>query len=328
MYGSLNAKDYIAIRVSYALKNFTLNYEVFTKMLRTHGFESFIPQKRPMSKIFETVTKRLEGNFKTAEAKYKSVLIDVSESKSPIIERVLLAATVANQRQKVSDGDKVARLFYNRETGEYKALFHDSTEWGMTDAISDLKPCPVFLRDAINNIPYDMGEEAKLASSSQIRGVFSKIISSSGIPVEEIKSTWTIPKAEEETAKDMKALSKEINEIAGEKVIRVDFLPIVDSADIREDLKEDAVAYATREFQDLATKFEELVLKEQAIIDDSEDPESARAKAMIKWNSEAEKILGVISAHEETLGEAIKDILELKNSFKKNLETFEIKTPA
>ena len=320
MFGSLNATDYIAVRLSYALKNFPYDYETFSDLLRDKGFESFIPRKRSICEVFETVTGRLSGDYKGfAEDKYKVIVIDASEKNSNIIERVVLAAAVNRKRQKVTDGDKVARLYFNRTTLKYEFILSDTpTSWDMEDMKKDLKPCPVFLKGLIENIPAAMAEEEKLASPGQIRGVFNKIVASVGIPVEDIKAAWTIPKDKEEVGQGVKEIAKTINEALGEKAVRVDLLPIVDDPELKQELGEDAVVFATQEF-------EALLLREQERIEESVDPDETKKKAMERFQKEASKVMALINQHRTTLGDALQKIEEARAKFEKNLEIFEVK---
>ena len=109
MFGCLNATDYIAVRLSYALKlpirlrgPFSIYYE--TKVLSL-----LFPRKRSITS-FETVTGRLAGDYKVGDDKYKVIIIDASKNNSNVIEKVILAA-VNRRRQKVTDEDKVAGCF-------------------------------------------------------------------------------------------------------------------------------------------------------------------------------------------------------------------------
>ncbi len=318
MFGSLLATDYIAIRLSYALKNFTYNYDSFCELLREKGFEAFIPRKRTMCEVFETVTARLKGDHKTEDALYKVVMIDASANGGDIIERVILAAAVNRRQQRVTDGDKVARLFYNRTTDEYQFILSDSPlSWDMADAQKDLKPCPEFLRELLKKVPAEIEEEAKLASPGQIRGVFNRIIASVGIPVEDIKAAWTIPKEKEYVGRGVKDMALEINRSIGDKAIRIDLLPIVDDIELKEELMEDAIVFATQEF-------ESLLLKEQERIEESTDPEETKKKAAERFNKEAARIMGLIRGHKAALGDALAKIEKAREGFEENLRIFEI----
>lgn len=318
MFGSLTATDYIAIRLSYALKNFTYNYDSFCELLREKGFEPFIPRKRTMCEVFETVTARLKGDYKVEDALYKVVMIDASANGSDIIERVILAAAVNRRQQKVTDGDKVARLFYNRTTDDYQFILSDSVlAWDIADTQIDLKPCPGFLKELLENVPAEMAEEAKLASPGQIRGVFNRIVASVGIPVEDIKAAWTIPKDKEHIGRGVKDMAAEINKTLGEKAIRIDLLPIVDDAELKKELVEDAIVFATQEF-------EALLFREQERIEESPDPEETKKKAMERFEKESVRIMGLIQEHKTALGDALAKIEKAKEGFEENLKIFEV----
>jgi len=319
MFGVLNATDYIAVRLSFALKNFSYPYEEFCDLLRSQGFDDFIPRKRSICEVFETVTGRLAGDYKVGDDKYKVIVIDASENNSNVIERVILAAAVNRRRQKVTDGDKVARLFFNRTTLEYEFVLSDTpTSWGMEETKEDLKPCPEFLKNLLKNIPTEMAVEEKLASPSQVRGVFNKIVASVGIPVEDIKSSWTIPREKEDVGKGVKEIAKTINKTLGEKAVRVDLLPIVDDSELKQEMAEDAIVFATQEF-------EALLLREQERIEESADPDETKKKAMERFQKEAARIMTLIEQHRATLGNALVKIEEARARFERNLEIFEVK---
>ena len=207
MFGKLNPSDYIAVRLSYSLKEFCFDFKEFCDLLANKGFDSFAPRRRTMGEIFETVTGRLGRTYQQGDIRYKVVVAEATETKSDTIERVILAAAINRQKRTVTDGDKVARLLFDKTTENFQCITAGAyLSWGLSGMNNDLKGCPAFLLDLLGDIPTAMAEEKELASSGQIRGTFQRIISSVGIPVEDIKAAWTIPKDSEHIATGIKEM--------------------------------------------------------------------------------------------------------------------------
>lgn len=318
MFGSLNPTDYVALRLSYSLKDFTFNFKELCDLLTNKGFDSFAPRRRTAGEIFETVTGRLGRTYQQGDIRYKVVVAEATEAKSDTIERVILAAAINRQKRTVTDGDKVARLLFDKTTESFQCITTDThLPWHCLSMDSDLKDCPVFLLDLLSDIPSAMAEEKELASSGQIRGTFQRIISSVGIPVEDIKAAWTIPKDSEDVATGIKEMGDTINKSLAEKAVRIDLLPIVDDEEIKTELAEDAIVFATQEF-------EKLLLREQEKIEIADNPDEAQAKAMVRFSKEAGKIMALIRKHRDTLGDAISKIEKAEKQFKENLKIFEV----
>ena len=89
--------------------------------------------------------------------------------------------------------------------------------------------------------------------------------------MEDIKPPGPSPKDKEEVGQGVKEIAKTINESLGEKAVRVDLLPIVDDPELKQELGEDAVVFATQEF-------EALLLREQERIEESVDPDETKRK--------------------------------------------------
>lgn len=318
MFGKLNPSDYIAVRLSYSLKEFCFDFKEFCDLLTSKGFDAFTPRHRTMGEIFETVTGRLGRTYQQGELRYKVVVAEATETKSDIIERVILAAAIDRKKRTVTDGDKVARLLFNKATEDFQCITAGSyLPWDLSGMRDDLKPCPAFLLTLLSNIPTAMAEEKQLASSSQVRSTFQRIISSVGIPVEDIKAAWTIPKDSEHIATGIKEMAGVINKSLAEKLVRIDLLPIVDDEEIKSELVEDAIVFATQEF-------ERLLLKEQEKIEVADDPEEAQKKATARFSKEAGKIMALIRQHRGTLGDAIQKIEKAQQRFEENLKVFEV----
>ena len=313
MFGSLNPSDYVALRLSYSLKEFTFDYKKLIDLLADKGFNSFIPRRRTMGEIFETVTGRLGRTYRQNELYYKVVIAEATETQSDIIERVVLAAEIDKTRRAVTDGDKVARLLFNKATEEFRCITSGSClPWDLAGMETDLKPCPAFLLEMLDGIPAAMAEEKELASSGQVRGTFQRIIASVGIPVEDIKAAWTIPRDLEYVAFGLKEIAGIINKTLAAKKVRIDLLPIIDEPEIKTELAEDAVVFATQEFS-------RLLLKEQEKIEMADDPEEAQKKSLERFNKEAGKIMSLIRQHRTTLGDAISKIEQASKKFEENL---------
>jgi hypothetical protein len=318
MFGSLNPTDYVALRLSYSLKDFTFNFKELCDLLTNKGFDSFAPRRRTAGEIFETVTGRLGRTYQQGDIRYKVVVAEATEAKSDTIERVILAAAINRQKRTVTDGDKVARLLFDKTTENFQCITTGThLPWHCLSMDSDLKDCPAFLLDLLGDIPVAMAEEKELASSGQIRSAFQRIISSVGIPVEDIKAAWTIPKDSEDVATGIKEMGDTINKSLREKAVRIDLLPIVDDEEIKTELAEDAIVFATQEF-------EKLLLKEQEKIEVADNPDEAQAKAMARFSKEAGKIMALIRKHRDTLGDAIEKIENAEKRFEKNLKIFEV----
>lgn len=318
MFGKLNPSDYVAVRLSYSLKEFCFDFKEFCDLLASQGFDSFAPRRRTAGEIFETVTGRLGRTYQQGDIRYKVVVAEATETRSDTIERVILAAAINRQKRTVTDGDKVARLLFDKTTENFQCITTGThLPWHCLSMDSDLKDCPAFLLDLLGDIPAAMAEEKELASSGQIRGTFQRIISSIGIPVEDIKAAWTIPKDSEHIATGIKEMSNTINKALAEKMVRIDLLPIVDDEEIKTELAEDAIVFATQEF-------EKLLLREQEKIEIADNPDEAQAKAMVRFSKEAGKIMALIRKHRDTLGDAIEKIEKAEKRFEENLKIFEV----
>ena len=178
------------------------------------------------------------------------------------------------------------------------------------------KVVPSFLLDLPGDIPVAMAEEKELVFQLD-SWYFQRIISSVGIPVEDIKAAWTIPKDSEHIATGIKEMGNTINKALAEKMVRIDLLPIVDDKEIKTELAEDAIVFATQEF-------EKLLLREQEKIEIADNPDEAQAKAMVRFSKEAGKIMALIRKHRDTLGDAISKIEKAEKQFKENLKIFEV----
>ncbi|HII91317.1 MAG TPA: hypothetical protein HA262_03890 [Methanosarcina sp.] len=318
MFGKLSTSDYVALRLSYSLKDFTFDFEKFCDLLTSKGFDTFAPRRRTAGEIFETITGRLGRTYQQGDIRYKVVVAEATENKSDTIERVILAAAINRQKRTVTDGDKVARLLFDKTTESFQCITTEvHPPWHCSNMNEDLKDCPAFLIDLLGDIPAAMAEEKELASSGQIRSTFQRIISSVGIPVEDIKAAWTIPKEAEDVAFGIKEMGNVINKNLAEKKVRIDLLPIVDDEEIKTELAEDAVVFATQEF-------EKFLLREQEKIEVADDPDKAQEKAMVRFNKEASKIITLIRKHRATLGDAIEKIEKAEKRFEENLKVFEV----
>lgn len=318
MFGKLNSSDYVALRLSYSLKEFTFNFKEFCDLLADQGFDSFAPRRRTAGEVFETVTGRLGRTYQQGDIRYKVVIAEATEAKSDTIERVILAAAINRQKRTVTNGDKVARLLFDKTTESFQCITTGAyLPWGLSEMDNDLKNCPAFLLDLLNDIPTAMAEEKELASSGQIRSTFQRIIASVGIPVEDIKAAWTIPKDSEDVATGIKEMGDTINKTLAEKTVRIDLLPIVDDEEIKTELAEDAVVFATQEF-------EKLLMREQEKIEVADNPDEAQGKAMARFSKEAGKIMALIRKHRDTLGDAIEKIEKAEKRFEENLKIFEV----
>lgn len=318
MFGKLSTNDYVALRLSYSLKNYTFDFEEFCNLLTGKGFDAFAPRRRTAGEIFETVTGRLGRTYQQGDICYKVVVAEATENKSDTIERVILAAAINRQKRTVTDGDKVARLLFDKTTESFQCITTESyLPWHLSESSKDLKECPGFILDLLGDIPTAMAEEKELASSGQIRSTFQRIISSVGIPVEDIKAAWTIPKDAKDVAIGIKEMGNVINKALAGKFVRIDLLPIVDDEEIKTELAEDAIVFATQEF-------EKLLLREQEKIEVADKPDEAQEKAMVRFNKEAGKIMTLIRQHRATLGDAVEKIEKTEKRFEENLKIFEI----
>ncbi len=314
--------DHLAIRLLYSIKDFSLEYPVFKNLLEDKGFGEFSPRRRTKGEIFESVTGRISNSrgriYQIGNLRWSVFLLEVNEGRSNIIERVILAAAVDRQKKKATDGDKVARLLFDKDTGEYYCITQGSTlSWAMSGMEKDLKPCPPFLQSILDAIPDNMIEESGRVSSSQIRNCFQKIVSSVGIPIEDIRGAWILPKGYETMAEAFGNTAKAINDIVGRRVIRVDLSEVSDDKAEEGDLAEDAVIFATKEF-------EQLLLKEEERIEFAADPEEAQKKAASRFAKEAGKVMALIRKHKATLGDSLARIETVRKRFEDTLQIFEV----
>jgi len=307
----------VTIRLSYSLKDFCIKYNRFKALLETEGFDAYIPRKRTPGEILLSVANRLAGAHEQDGYRYKVIVVKTHESER-LIEEVVLAARLDRRNRKITDGDKVARILFDKDFGVITSFFPDTGPvWGLEDMGLDLKPCPAFLREAIKRLPEDMDVEQTLVPPSQVRGTFLRIVSSVGIPVDGILATWNLPVSQAGVAESLRRIAKQINQEAEQRVMRFDAIEICEGSDLIEDIRTDALVFATKEL-------EKLLLIEQEKIEVAPDPDKAHQVAMARFSKEAEKLMVLIGQHRESLGEEIDKIDQLRKEFESLLCDFEI----
>lgn len=307
----------VTIRLSYSLKDVCIKYDRFKALLETEGFDAYIPRKRTPGENFIAVANRLAGTHQQDEYRYKVIVIKTHESERHI-EEVVLAARLDRKNRKITDGDKVARLLFDKDSGTIRSFFKNTAPiWGLEDMGLDLKQCPTFLREAIERLSEDMDAEQALVSPGQVRGAFLRIVSSVGIPVDGILATWNLPVTQGNVAESLRRIAKEINHEAGQRVMRFDAIEIYDGSDLIEDIKADALVFATKEL-------EKLLLIEQEKIETDPDPDEAHRIAMARFSKEAEKLMTLIGQHRESLGEELEQIESLCQDFEGVLQDFKV----
>lgn len=315
MFGTNDSFNCIALRFSYSIREFSYNYDEFYALLEAEGLEDFAPRKRTPGEIFGTVSQRLRKIYKVNGLRYETEVKQANETASDTMERVIQVTQIDRKGRKVTDGHKVARLMFNKQTQAFQYITENNRPVLMDE--EDLSPIPEFILEDIENITLKITEEKLLVSSKQIRNSVLRIISSVGIPVEGVQSTWTIPKQEEHVIESIKTLADTINHVIGYKVIFYDILPIADNADIRDALNSDAVVYAYKEF-------ESLLLEEQERIEKSKDPVKASTEAGKRFQTKAESVLSIIRKHETIMADAFEKIEDSKHHFQRMLKVFDI----
>lgn len=307
----------VTVRLSYSLKDTRIEYERFKDLLEGEGFDTYVPRRRTPGEVFSAVANRLAGTHRLDGFRYKVIVAETYDSEK-LIEKVVLAAKLDRRNRKITDGDKVARLLFNKDTRSITSVFAETTPtWGYEELERDLKPCPRFLREAIERLTEEMDVEQALASSSQVRGAFLRIVSSVGIPVDGILATWNLPVTQAKVAESLRRIAKEINQEAGQRVMRFDAIEIYDGSDLIQDIRADALVFAAKEFR-------RLLVHEQEKIEIDPDPDQAHRVAMARFSKEAEKLMTMISQHRESLGEEVEKIDGLRKEFERLLEVYEV----
>lgn len=106
----------VTIRLSYSLKDFCIKYNRFKALLETEGFDAYIPRKRTPGEILLSVANRLAGTHEQDGYRYKVIVVKTHESER-LIEEVVLAARLDRRNRKITDGDKVARILFDKDFG-------------------------------------------------------------------------------------------------------------------------------------------------------------------------------------------------------------------
>lgn len=317
MFGT-NGFDYVAVRLSYSIKEFSLSHDEFRDLLEAQGLEKFVPRKRTPGEVFETVSRKLKKVYHDGGLRYETEVKQASSSGCETLERVIQLTEIDREGRKVSDGRKVARMSFCKTSEEfhYTTLYHSSSL--LFDEDDEFAPIPEFILDDIQQIAMKIAMEKQLVSPSQIRNTILKIVSSVGIPVEGVLAAWTIPKSEEHIAESIKNLANDLNARMGRKVIFYDVLPIADDEEIKKSLSGDAIVFATKEF-------EALLFSEQGRIESADDPNKAAEEAEVRFRAKAQAVMNLIKKHENLTKEVLDKINQSKNRLQKNLKTFEIR---
>jgi len=239
----------VSIRLSYSLKDARIEYERFKALLEAEGFDAHIPRRRTPGEVFSAVANRLAGTYQKDDFRYKVIVAETHDSEK-LAEKVVLAAKLDRRNRKITDGDKVARLLFSKETQSITAILQGKS-WGFDGLERDLKPCPGFLREAIEKLSEGVEKEKNLASPSQVRGAFLRIVSSVGIPVDGILATWNLPVAKAGVAESLRRIAKEINQEAGQRIMRFDAIKIYEGSNLIQDIRADALVFAAKEMRRL-----------------------------------------------------------------------------
>jgi len=306
--GAVGASEYIGHRVAYSMKDCELHYDILLPILEDLELGHLAPKRPNPADVFRRVTGKINGYYRKDEFRYKVDIVHVNERENPI-ERVVMVVEVDENEREVSDGRKVAKLTYDRETNRFDYVTGPSGPFGSFDF------CPDFVEFLIRQAVNDFDEKANILSPQQVRDLVRNILASAGNPVQGIASNWNIPVTRKEYVEKLKVLAQRLNTELPEPVFYVDTLPVVNTKEQRKKISADAVAFAVE-------KLQKILRTEQDNIAFAQDTEKAKERAKARFRDEAERVMQLIEEYETIIGEALDEARQAREITERNLKEF------
>lgn len=310
--------DVLAVWFSYSfsnLKEARLPLQEFSQILEEEGFGKYAPRLRTAAERFRSAVAPIEGTYQGSQGYlWKVANATVTEASEDFLEVVVLAAEISREDKDTTPANKVARIVFDKKTASLQIVTKDNNMWYNTETFHE---CPEFLKPALDGLEESVRKQFGIASESQIRGVFDRVVHECAIPTR-TRANWTFPENKRSLPEALSRVAERMNEYLGKDHVSTDLKELVDTAKNREGLPEDAVAYAKASFGSI---FRELV-KEAEEADSSVNPEVEFQKVLDKFQTQTDSLLEMFETHERTIGSKLEEIETLKEEAKKKLMSF------
>lgn len=307
LMGVVGASEYLGHRVAYSLKEVEIRHDILLPIIENIGLSRLAPKRPNYADVFRRVTGKIRGYYRKDEYRYKVEIIHVNESDNPI-ERVVMVVEVDEEQKEVSDGRKVAKLTFDRNTNRFE---YRTGPFG----IGSYDYCPDFVEWLIRKAQQDFEEKANILSPQQVRDLVRNILTDAGNPVQGISSNWNIPATREEYVQKLKTLAEKLNEQLTEPMMYIDTLPVVNTKEQRKKISADAVAFALQ-------KMQKLLHTEQDNIVFAKNVDKAKERAGSRFREEAERVMSLIEEYETLIGEAFDEVRQAREITEKSLKDF------
>ncbi len=303
--------SYIGHRVSISLQEIEIPYKWAEENLADLGLERFIPRKPNPADVFRRITGKIAGDITHEDdTKTRVLVVPVTERQTDgdIMERVVMIVNIDRRNREVTDGLKVARILFDRETEQLSVSYGPFGEFHY---------CPEEVRDIIQEALGNYDRQINLLSFQQVRDMVNNILATAGNPVWhkrktnppkvgiQIKAQYNIPATREYLVFALEDLAERLNAYADDKEAEqpfgIDVLPVMNTAKNKENLALDALYFAT-------TKLEKMLNDERVNIIKAQDTEKATIKAKERFQVEASKTMKLIEEYEMLLGKSMEEV--------------------
>lgn len=311
LVGTIGAHEYLGRILAYNLTNLEIDYDWLYQQLSRLNLLQYAPQAPKPADVFRRLTSQISGYYSVRKNERQKVdVIRINEQQNPI-ERVIMLVEVDQENIEVSDGKKVCRLLFNKETNvfeaEYGPFWHNNERF---------ESCPDYLINLIENAKKEYFLKGNILSPQQIRDMFHTMMIKSGMPAKMgMSSLWNIPATREDIITKIETLANAINEEYNANSVLTYSIPVVNTKEERKKISTNTVIYAM-------DRLNKLMQEEQIAIATAKNADKQKIKSRERFQAEANELMTLVMEYEQLIGEALDEVRQAKEITLESLETF------